>query len=160
MSTASVPINKMFAKVCRPTRLILSICAAASLAGCHESGTWSDDNKNWKRIFRVAKPSDITVVHSQFWRSPHFTYEFRYFLWVRKHEDFQKRLLTLNTMKKVSEERELQEVAAWPEDKPAWFVPKPIAGYDVWIYSNAPDSHFRLLIDRETSDLFLCDYQL
>ncbi len=57
-------------------RRLIAILAAIFLTGCHESGTWKDDKRNWQRIFRVAKPDDITVVHSWFWRSPHFTYEY------------------------------------------------------------------------------------
>jgi hypothetical protein len=134
--------------------------AALLLIGCHESGTWNDDGGNWKRIFRVNKPADITVVHSWFWRSPHFTYEYEYYIQVQKHADLQKRLLTMNPMKQLTEEGELQKAAAWSQNRPTWFIPKPITNYQVWVYSNAPNSDFRLLLDRETGDLFLSDRQL
>src|SRR5439155_22726170 len=104
-----------------------------------------------------AKPDDITVVHSWFWRSPHFTYEYEYYLQVQKHADLQKRLLTMNPMTEVIGEKELRQATAWSQQRPDWFAPKPIAQYQVWVYSNAPNSDFRLLIDRETGDLFLSD---
>lgn len=130
------------------------------MAGCHESGTWQDDARNWKRVFGVEKSADVTVLHSWFWRSPHLTHEFEYYLQVQTNAAFQKRILTMNPMKQVTGEKELQSVTAWPERRPAWFAPKPIAQYEVWIYSNAPASNFRLLIDRETWNLFLTDRQL
>jgi hypothetical protein len=137
---------------------LIAVLATVLVVGCHESGTWRDDAGNWKRIFRVAKPASITVAHSWFWRSPHFTYEFEYYLQVEKNADLQKRLLTMNPMRQVGEEKELKAVMAWsPQNRPAWFAPKPIAEYGVWIYSNAPASSFRLLIDRKTGDLFLTD---
>ena len=138
----------------------IAILAFLLLTGCHESGTWKDGARNWKRIFRVAKPDDITVVHSWFWRSPHFTYEYEYYLQVQKHADFQKRLLTMNPMMEVKGEKELQEATTWSQRRPDWFAPKPAAQYQVWVYANAPRSDFRLLIDRETGDLFLSDRQL
>ena len=141
-------------------RALIAILAVVFLTGCHESGTWKDDARNWKRIFQVAKPDDITITHSWFWRSPHFTYEYEYYLQVQKHADFQKRLLTMNQMTEVVGEKELREAGAWSQHRPDWFAPKPIAQYQVWIYSNAPNSAFRLLIDRETGDLFLSDRQL
>lgn len=139
-------------------RVAFIMLSAVLLVGCHESGTWRDDAGNWKRIFRVEKPANVTVVHSWFWRSPHFTYEFEYYLQVEKNADLQKRLLTMNPMKQVGEEKELQAVMAWSQqNRPAWFAPKPVAEYGVWIYSNASASSFRLLIDRKTGDLFLVD---
>lgn len=141
-------------------RLLALILVAVLLAGCHESGTWKDDARNWRRIFRVDKPDGITVVRSWYWRSPHFTFEYEYYLQIQKHADFQKRLLTMNPMTEVVGEEEIQKAAAGSQNRPDWFAPKPIAQYQVWIYSNAPNSNFRLLIDRATGDLFLYDQQL
>src|SRR5438876_1059808 len=141
-------------------RPLIAILAVVLLTGCHESGTWKDDARNWKRIFRVTKPDDIMVTHSWFWRSPHFTYEYEYYLQVQKHADLQKRLLTMNPMTEVVGEKKLREATAWSQQRPDWFAPKPVAQYQVWIYSNAPNNDFRLLIDRETGDLVLSDRQL
>ena len=141
-------------------RVIFVILAASLLVGCHESGTWKDDARNWKRVFRAPKPDDITVVHSWFWRSPHFTYEYEYYIQIQKHADLQKRLLTMNPMKQLTLEKDMQEATVWSQHRPTWFVPKPVAQYELWVYSNAPNSAFRLLIDRETGALFLSDTQL
>jgi len=141
-------------------RAFVAILGVLFLTGCHESGTWKDDARNWKRIFRAAKPDEVKVTRSWFWRSPHFTYEYEYYLQVQKNTDLQKRLLTMNPMTEVVAEKQLREVTAWSQNRPEWFAAKPIAQYQVWVYSNAPSSDFRLLIDRETQDLFLTDRQL
>ena len=141
-------------------RVVLVILLSFLLVGCHESGTWKDDARNWKRIFRVAKPNDITVVHSWFWRSPHFTYEYEYYIQIQKHADLQKRLMTMNSMRQLKQEKDLQDAAIWSQNRPSWFAPKSIDRYEVWVYSNVEQSRFRLLIDRETGDLFLSDTQL
>jgi hypothetical protein len=133
-----------------------AILAAVLLVGCHESGTWSDDAKNFHRIFRVSKPDDVNVVHSWFWRSPHFTYEYEYYIQLQKHADMERRLLTMNPMMQLT--GDLEKAAALGQSKPTWFIPKPIIQYDVWTYSNRPNDHFLLFRDRETGDLFLADH--
>jgi hypothetical protein len=66
----------------------------------------------------------------------------------------------MNPMKQLLQDKELQEATVWSQHRPTWFVPKPIAQYEVWVYSDAPNRDFRLLIDRESGDLFLSDTQL
>ena len=66
----------------------------------------------------------------------------------------------MNPMRQLTQEKELQDATAWPEHRPAWYASKPPTQYEVWVYSNAPDSRFRLLLDRETGDLYLSDIQL
>ena len=46
------------------------------------------------------------------------------------------------------------------EQKPAWFTPKPLDRYEIWIYSDDPNSNFRLFIDKDTGNLFLTDFQV
>jgi len=137
-------------------RLLIAIIAVVLLTGCHESGTWKDDPKNWKRIFKSEKPADIKVVHSQVWRSPHFTYEVEYFFQIEK-PGFPFRT---NSMKEVLDLDELHRTAAWSDYRPEWFVPKDVSRYQVWIFTNEGTGNFRLLIDRDTGDFFLSDRQL
>ncbi len=144
----------------RPLRLIAIVLVSIFLVGCHESGTWKDDSKNWKRIFGIAKPASVTVVHSWFWRSAHFTYEYEYFIQVAANDDFQKRLFTLNKLKQLTGDAEIAAVTGFSKHKPEWFLPKPVASYETWIYADEPRGHFTVLIDRETKDLFISDLQL
>jgi hypothetical protein len=43
---------------------------------------------------------------------------------------------------------------------PSWFAAKPLKEYEIWAYANDPDSNFMVLIDRETGNIFLADYQV
>jgi hypothetical protein len=42
------------------------------------------------------------------------------------------------------------------KDKPAWFLPKPMAEYDIWV-TDDPNSNFGLFIDRTTGEWFVTD---
>ena len=142
-------------------RAFIFLALLPFLSGCHESGTWQNDSKNWKRVFGDDQPKDIKVLHSWYWRSPHFTYEFEYFLAIAPNDTFRKRALEpgklLNLTPTSKEERE--QVLRFFHDKPSWFIPKPIESYEVW-QGKPPQEHFRLFIDRETGELYLTDYSV
>jgi hypothetical protein len=42
------------------------------------------------------------------------------------------------------------------QDKPTWFLPKPMAEYEIWVIDE-PDSNFGLFIDRTTGEWFVTD---
>ena len=65
--------------------LLVSLCV-----GCHRSGTWNDNPKNWERAFGQKPPKDLKIVHSQYWRSPHFTLEFEYFFEFAPSDTFRR----------------------------------------------------------------------
>jgi len=44
------------------------------LAGC--GATWVDDAGNFKRVFGFSQPGDVKVIHSYYWKSPHWTVEY------------------------------------------------------------------------------------
>jgi hypothetical protein len=140
------------------TSQILWVILAVVLSSCHSSGTWEDDPKNWDRAFRSDKPGDVIVLHSRYWRSPHFTFEFEYFFEIKAHEGLRKQLFTMNGLVKLGgaeASKAFQDVFA---DRPPWFLPKTVNKYDVWIFHDEPRGNFRVFIDRETGDLFLTDY--
>ena len=142
-------------------RAFIFLALLPFLSGCHESGTWQNDPKNWKRVFGDDQPKDIKVLHSWYWRSPHFTYEFEYFLAIAPNDTFRKRALEpgklLDFTPTSKEERE--QVLRFFHDKPSWFIPKPIESYEVW-QGKPPQEHFRLFIDRQTGELYLTDYSV
>lgn len=140
--------------------LFLVVVMTSFLLCCHESGTWRDDSKNWERVFKTDKPDHITVVHSLYWRSPHFTLEYRYFIQVQKNSEFQERLLTMNPMKELTDSKEIEMATLWLQEKPPWFAQKPWNRYKIFVYSDKPLDNFRLLIDKESGDLFLADESL
>lgn len=139
-----------------PARLIGIIVLSLWFVGCHESGTWVDDARNWKRVFRAPRPNDVQLVRSWYWRSVHWTYEYEYYMQIQSNAAFQKHLLAMNPM---VEQTTINASQAWSERKPGWFASKPLSEYRIWESTNT-HSQFRLLIDRETGDLFLSDWQL
>ena len=130
------------------------------LTGCHESGTWQDDPGNFERVFNIEKPVDVTVVNSWYWRSPHWTYEFAYFLHIRGNVDFQDRLIQRNKLKRMPAGGEKNDITNFADEKPAWFIPGTLDQYEIWTYVDRPSNSFRVFIDRRTGDIFLSDHQL
>ena len=63
----------------RPVAWLATLALALVAGGCGRAGTWTDDPGNWRRIFRGPKPAGVAMIHSWYWRSPHFTMEFEYF---------------------------------------------------------------------------------
>jgi hypothetical protein len=57
-----------------------SVCDSAILVltGC--GGTWVDDKRNFDRVFGFGKIPDVQVVHSYYWKSPHWSTEYQYFI--------------------------------------------------------------------------------
>lgn len=126
--------------------------------GCSRSGTWEDDPKNFERAFRQRPHEDAVIVRSWYWRSPHWTHEFAYFFHFRASENFQKFLFDNNKLKQPETPSERQMVAEFSHTKPTWFIPKHSDVYDVWIYADDPQSHFRIFIDKTTQDIFVADF--
>jgi hypothetical protein len=138
----------------------LALLAGLGLLGCGRAGTWDDDPKNWGRAFRSTKPPDVVVVHSHYWRSPHWTYEYEYFFHIRTNAFLARQLLLSNDLMRIEGDAARQAVMNDPAGNPTWFLPKPSDAYDVWRYRNDSNSEFRVIIDRATGDLFLSDRQL
>jgi hypothetical protein len=132
------------------------------LAGCCgycSSGTWEDDQKNFKRAWGYSKPSEIEMVHSWYWRSAHFTREEAYFFQFQWHEQLFQELVSKNAMKHVEYNGSSDVIA--PQfcfDKPQWFIPKPIQAYQTWTCE--PDADCWLFRDVDTNEIFLYACQL
>lgn len=143
-------------------RLWCVSCSLILAAGCGylKSGTWEDDPEaNWKRVFGYAKPDDVVVVHSRYWRSPHWSYEAAYEFEIAPNQKFREQLFSRNRLVRLGEAAEEPKQLCFTEC-PAWFAPKPRAAYDVWGYADEPKGNFRVLIDRSTGAIFLTDYQV
>ena len=135
------------------------IVAMLALTACHESGTWVDDPRNFERFFATRKPNDVTVAHSRYWRSPHFTFEYDAYLQIRSNANFQKLILS-QPLKKVTDTNTVQYLRGATSKSIDWFAPKPLDRYDIWTSTNYPErSAFCILIDRETGDMFFTDRQ-
>ena len=140
-------------------RIILIVLLLISTA-CRKSGTWIDDKQNWQRAFKTRKPEDVAVVHSQFWRSPHWTYEFEYYFQIKANKQLRDQLLGQNDLEQQHGSNAVLAIHDLPQTKPIWFLPKPVNNYDTWRYKNDPKGNFKIFIDKEYGDLFITDRQL
>ncbi|RPJ85914.1 MAG: hypothetical protein EHM18_08915 [Acidobacteria bacterium] len=78
--------------------IVCMLILLSSSCGYFLSGIWENDPKNWNRAFRSRKPADVVVVHSKYFRSPHFTYEFEYFFEIKRNDELLKQLFSKNNL--------------------------------------------------------------
>jgi hypothetical protein len=143
------------------TRVVLLVAMLVA-AGCGyvRSGTWDDVPENWGRAFESTKPDAVVVVHSRYWRAPHFTYEAGYMFETQPNAALREQLFGKNRLRRLSDaEVAIAERSCFSECPP-WFAPKPLDQYEIWAYTDHPESDFRLLIDKTTGHLFMADYQI
>lgn len=119
--------------------LALLLCIAVMCStGCGyaSSGTWDDDDRIWVWAFDELQPPDgITVNHSRYWSSAHFTSEY---IW---HFD-----LTLDkaAIDRIKNDTDFQLIDAdsvslhTHHDGPGWFLPNGPSGFDVYRSSSNP----------------------
>lgn len=145
----------------RTSAVFLSVAILLS-SGCGYvmSGTWDDNPKNWGRAFHSTKPPEVVVVHSRYWRSPHWSYEFQYFFEIAPNADLKKQLFTANRLRQLTGKDAAEARARVFGDAPAWFAPKSLASYEVWVFADDPGRNFKLLIDKESGYIFMNDYQV
>jgi len=65
---------------------LLSVALLGILASC--GGTWVEDGGNFKRVFGFSKPPEVTVLHSYYWKSPHWSVEYSYFIVLQASPKF------------------------------------------------------------------------
>jgi hypothetical protein len=140
--------------ICLRTYLLCSLFPIL-LCGCHKSGTWTDDAGNWKRAFGRSPPKELQIVHSIYWRTPHFTREDGWTFHIKSPSSFYKEWLAAYKVRHP-DPAELQRLELLKADKPSWFLPKPMTEYEVWVIDQ-PDSNFGLFIDRTTGEWFVTD---
>lgn len=138
---------------------VFALVAVVSAACGSRSGTWEDDPRNWARAFDAAQPKAVTVVHSKYWRSPHWSLEFRYFFQLKAEAEFRREYLDRNELVQLPASGVAASIGD-RRDVPAWFCPKAPEAYDGWARRDPADGRFRALIDRESGDLYLTDEQL
>ena len=79
------------------------------------AGTWEDDPKNWYRAFNEEQPSDLKIVHSKYWRSNHFTYEFVYYFEVEATPAWRDAFLKKRNAARVSDVESIYRAFALAE---------------------------------------------
>jgi hypothetical protein len=144
------------------TRFEILCAILACLAGCgyFMSGTWEDDPGNWDRAFGTRKPEDVVVLHSKYSRFPHFTYECEYFFEIRSNPGLKQELISQNKLVRPEGGAVGSALNDLSEAAPRWFAPKPMERYELWTIPDDPFNRFRVLVDKESGNLFLADLQL
>jgi len=138
--------------ICRrilPLALLLLV-----LSSC--GGTWIDDAGNFRRVFGFSKPQDVDVLHSYYWKSPHWSVEYRYFIALRVSPGFVAGLTSAQLMiPGVPDGTALNSCGDKP---PQWFLPKSPGNYEVWVPKTA--TGYRVFRDNADGVLYLCDERL
>ncbi len=137
-------------------RLIAMMVCLALAGGCCcllpiDAGTWEDDEGNWRRAFGDDKPDDVVVVHSWYWRSAHWTYEYEYYFQIEKNEELREEFISFNGLAKRTDLDDFKRGF----QAPAWYAPKEPSEYEIW----EGEDNLQLLMDKESGDLFLRDWQ-
>ena len=137
-------------------KFLLAFVMIAAFSGCHRSGTWENDQANWKRAFGAPPPKEIEVLHSIYWRTPHFTREDGWTFHIKAPASFHKAWLARYKVMHPDADK-LARLQYLKKDKPAWFLPKPIAEYEIWVIAGDPDANFWMFVDRSTGEFFVTD---
>jgi hypothetical protein len=119
-------------------------------------GTWIDDDGNFRRVFGFSTPEDVKVLHSYYWKSAHWSAEYRYFISLKASSKFTSGLTSSELMISAVPDGTLSNLCG--DERPQWFLPKSLADYEVWAPKAATGYHvFR---DKADGTLFLCDERL
>lgn len=140
----------------RATVQIISVALLLLSVGCgyFVSGTWEDDPKNYKRAWGYSKPQEIDLVHSWYWRAPHWTREEAYFFEFRWNKDLFEQFRSYNNLRPVTP----NNIEGFCFPKPPWFAPKSPASYDAWSCESSHDC--LMLRATATQELFIYACQL
>jgi hypothetical protein len=134
--------------------LLSSAALLYTLASC--GGILVDDGGNFERVFGFDKPPGVKVLHSYYWKSPHWSTEYRYFIALQASSNFVDGLTSSELMTPVAPDRIALD--ACRGERPGWFLPKPLSNYDEWIPKVEAD--YRVFRDRADGALFVCDQRL
>ena len=138
--------------------LLLS-CLMLTGCGYFYAGTWENDDDNWERAYGYEKPDEIDIVHSWYWRSPHFTMEYELYMETTLNKDILHSLLSRGNLveREGAADEHIEEMVDY-DTRPTWFVPKTLDKYEIWVGSNPVE--FELFIDRQTGHLYWHEIQL
>jgi hypothetical protein len=132
----------------------------ATSCGYVMCGTWEDDPKNWKRAFDFAKPDEIVVVHSKYWRSAHWSYECSWYFEIDPTPPVREKMFTENRLKRLSTEEAAQAKRDPGRSRRPGTRPRTSAVTRRGCYDDEqPQGNFKLFVDTESGHFFMNDYQ-
>jgi hypothetical protein len=96
------------------------------------------------------------MLHSRYWRTPHFTYEAGYFFEFTAPEKFLSDWVRFGNLT-PSDSDDFKHLAP---DQPSWFAPKAAVEYEIWRAAGAGSfDNFWLLRDRTSGVVYVTDSQ-
>lgn len=132
----------------------IMLIALSFVSAC--GGRWVDDSGNFERIFGFNKPKDVEVLHSYYWKSPHWTTEYSYFIALRASQKFVTGLTSAKLMNEAAPSE--TTINSGGDQRPPWFLPKSVTSYEMWV-PNATGG-YRVFRDKIDGTLFVCDMRL
>jgi hypothetical protein len=142
-------------------KAIWLMLAAVLLVGCGPlvSGTWSEDPKNWRRAFHESLPADgITIVHSWYMRTPHFTAEYAWFFELQLADKLKGQITTNSDFTKLPPLSQEDLRLRIYSDRPKWFTLEPLSAYDA--YESKTERGFLIFVEKNGGRSFWTRYQL
>jgi hypothetical protein len=133
-------------------QLTTTLTFALLLAGC--SATYVDDKHNYERTFGIKCPKDVEVIHSYYYRSPHFTEEHEYYFQMTSTSgsNLLKMFILPNMVQATDENSPRPFFLGLRPNRPEWFAPEAVSNYEIWYCTN--QTHV-LLGDKQTKILFV-----
>ena len=123
------------------------------------AGTWEDDPRNWYRAFEEEQPADVTVIHSHYWRSDHWTYEYTYFFEVKASDEWRDDFLKKRNAKLLPASKARSYwIYGNKGITPNWFAPGPVSEYEVW--DERPGYFGSIWINKSNGHIFFWDRQV
>jgi len=138
-------------------RITTAFLIVSFLLGCHRSGTWIDDPRNFERAWGTRPPSGVQLVRSWYWRSPHFTREEIYYFQLKAPQGYAEAFARENRLALVRPNAISR--FSFEQHKPKWFAPKPAAAYAIWS-AGTDDPACYVLLDKQSGELFIHALQL
>jgi hypothetical protein len=128
------------------------------LSGYLKAGTWNDSPKNWNRAFGQCTPAGVSVIHSYYWQSNHFTDEHIYFFEVKAPIEWRDAYLQGRKVERVDsfQAMSFRDQNGY-EHTPKWFMPDSVDNYDVW---DEPGNNGSIWINKTNGHIFFYGIQL
>ncbi|HKS25134.1 MAG TPA: hypothetical protein VJZ76_20230 [Thermoanaerobaculia bacterium] len=139
-----------------PAAAFLSLLLLPFL-GCHRSGTWIDDPKNFERALGESPPPGLRVIHSWYWRSPHFFREEIYYFELSSLSGYAEAFAAENGLRRLPA-GSLSRIP-FDDNRPAWFAPGPLEQYELWRSPSDVITGF-ILRDKTNGEIFIYCKQL
>lgn len=126
--------------------------------GYLSSGTWENDDKNWERAYDFPLPDSIELLHSWYWRSPHWSLEQALYFEIKYNEGVKNSYILDPTIVELPYSDTIE--INFFREKPKWFLPKSFKSYDIWKGNKDSFDNFLLFIDKEEGNIFWTDCQV